>query len=336
MPKTAAIAAAFGCLWLAPPRAAAQSFESIGTRAQGMGGAFVAVADDATAVYWNPAGLALNGTSLSMVIDGSEGKATPDELDRAGRRSGSIVAFGTPPLGLWYYRLSATSLTPGGTPLDTSRIHLQRLVTHHAGITLVQSLTSHRSPVHVAVGTSLKLVRGIAADGLVAERGTRDDLLEDAGNLPDVASTKFDTDIGVLAQFSTLRVGVTARNLREAEFKTAGANSLELKRQTRAGMAYVGVDGLILSADIDLERAAGSLGEVRNFAAGAEAHILPRAFVRGGLRFNTLSDQPGGHAAVFSVGGGFATFRSLIIDAHATLGSDTGDRGWGVAARLVY
>ena len=29
----------------------------VGARALGMGGAFVAVADDATATYWNPAGL---------------------------------------------------------------------------------------------------------------------------------------------------------------------------------------------------------------------------------------------------------------------------------------
>ena len=31
---------------------------SLGVRANGMGGAFVGVADDASAVYWNPAGLA--------------------------------------------------------------------------------------------------------------------------------------------------------------------------------------------------------------------------------------------------------------------------------------
>ena len=35
----------------------AQVFETFGVRALGMGGAFVAVADDATATYWNPAGL---------------------------------------------------------------------------------------------------------------------------------------------------------------------------------------------------------------------------------------------------------------------------------------
>jgi hypothetical protein len=38
--------------------AGATEFAPVGARAQGMGGAFVAVANDATAVYWNPAGLA--------------------------------------------------------------------------------------------------------------------------------------------------------------------------------------------------------------------------------------------------------------------------------------
>ncbi|NNF07907.1 MAG: PorV/PorQ family protein [Candidatus Eisenbacteria bacterium] len=39
----------------------------IGARATAMGGAFVAVADDATSVFWNPAGIArLQGTTLSV------------------------------------------------------------------------------------------------------------------------------------------------------------------------------------------------------------------------------------------------------------------------------
>ena len=50
-------------LWLVvlglPARASGQIvFESTGERALGMAGAFVGVADDATATYWNPSGLA--------------------------------------------------------------------------------------------------------------------------------------------------------------------------------------------------------------------------------------------------------------------------------------
>ena len=42
-----------------------QSFDLVGTRALGMGGAFVAVADDASATWWNPAGL-----PNSLIVDG--------------------------------------------------------------------------------------------------------------------------------------------------------------------------------------------------------------------------------------------------------------------------
>src|SRR5258705_3041766 len=37
----------------------AQIVESVGNRALGMGGAFVAVATDSSATWWNPAGLAI-------------------------------------------------------------------------------------------------------------------------------------------------------------------------------------------------------------------------------------------------------------------------------------
>ncbi|MEO6223141.1 MAG: hypothetical protein ABIP90_07805, partial [Vicinamibacterales bacterium] len=49
---------AFLILGGAIPASAQTGFEVIGSRALGMGGAFVAVADDPSAVFWNPAGLA--------------------------------------------------------------------------------------------------------------------------------------------------------------------------------------------------------------------------------------------------------------------------------------
>ena len=75
----------------APVRA--QQYESVGIRAQGMAGAFVAVADDATASWWNPAGLA---TSLSFA----------DVIVEAGDGGHWGIALGFPSLGLSYYRLN--------------------------------------------------------------------------------------------------------------------------------------------------------------------------------------------------------------------------------------
>jgi hypothetical protein len=312
--------------WTAAP-AGAQTFEVLGTRAAGMGGAFVAVADDATAVYWNPAGLALGGSYFSLVIDASQGRAEPDDPTHAGRRSSNLVALSALPLGISYYRLGVTSLVADAPGAPT--VHLQRLITHHAGVTFVQSVAGQ-----IVVATTLKLVRGVSARGVVPD-GDRDDLLDEAGDLPEQGDNEFDADIGVMVSFGPLRTGLTVRNTREPDFLTPSGETIELERQTRAGLAYLGVRGLIVSADFDLERAEGLLGEVRNIATGAEAHLFRRVFVRSGFRFNTLSDQPGGRASVYSLGTSIVTFRSLVIDGQVTLGSEA-DRSWGVSARLVY
>ena len=248
-----------------PAGARAQSFEVLGTRAAGMGGAFVAVADDATAVYWNPAGLALGGSYFSLVLDGSQAEAETENAGPAGRRSAGIIALSTLPLGLSYYRLSASSVTPTANP---QRVQLERLTTHHAGLTLVQSLSQY-----IAVGGTAKLVHGYAATGVVPD-GDRDDLLDGAGDLPDRSTTKFDVDVGVMALLGSVRAGVTVRNLAEPDFSTADGGLLTLRRQTRAGVSYVGVTDLVVAADVDIERAKGSLGEVRDIAAGAEARRL--------------------------------------------------------------
>ena len=62
-PRTAALALLVFAFTQSP--AFSQSFDLVGTRALGMGGAFVAVADDASAAWWNPAGL-----PNSLIVDG--------------------------------------------------------------------------------------------------------------------------------------------------------------------------------------------------------------------------------------------------------------------------
>jgi hypothetical protein len=99
----------------------AQTFESVGVRAQGMAGAFVAVADDATASWWNPAGLA-SGAYVSAVFEHgqiTEPKSPPLE-GPASRTTSNDVAISLPSLGLSYYRLRVSEIagpaSTGGTP----------------------------------------------------------------------------------------------------------------------------------------------------------------------------------------------------------------------------
>jgi hypothetical protein len=89
--------------------AGAGGVEVLGVRAQGMAGAFVAVADDATAAYWNPAGLA-TGNFFSMGIERTH-VSLPSAGGDAALRTGAIL-LGTPPLGAGYYRLGATHVVP--------------------------------------------------------------------------------------------------------------------------------------------------------------------------------------------------------------------------------
>jgi hypothetical protein len=331
MRRTAVLSLALGLvLGLLPVPAAAQTAESVGTRAAGMGGAFVAVADDATAVYWNPAGLALGGAYFSLALDFGSSEADPLSESSAGKQSSALIALTTPPLGLTYYRQSITRLTSPSPLVAATPLHVERLTTHHAGVTLVQSVTST-----FAVAATVKAVRGVAASGVVID-GNRDDLLDSSEMLPDQGSTKFSADIGAMATLGGVRLGVTVRNVTEPDFETPGGEDVELGRQSRAGIAYIGMPGLIVAGDVDLERSRGAIGEVRNVAGGAELRLTQRVLVRGGVRVNTLSDQPGGHMPVGSIGGTVATIRSLLIDGQVTFGSASGDRGWGVAARLVY
>src|SRR5512144_2223649 len=97
--------------------AAAQQFDIVGTRAAGMGGAFVAVADDSSATYWNPAGLAL-GHMFSLVVDRRVTDVEPGTLDDPSRDDRtSLITLGMPALGLTHYQLRTTSVTPAGTML---------------------------------------------------------------------------------------------------------------------------------------------------------------------------------------------------------------------------
>ena len=270
----------------------AQAEAPVGVRAAGMGGAFTAVADDGSAAFWNPAGFA-TGSFFSLVVDANS-------LDR---RSGLLVALGTPPLGLSYYR-TAIAEVPNGR---------NSLVAHHAGVTLVQSLGGR-----LAVGTTLKVVHGIASSPGDA----------------DISTTKFDADVGVMATGALAQLGLTVRNLLQPEFKTSSA-AIRLDRRVRAGVSVHLRHDTLVASDFDLTTAETARGNWRDAAVGVESHPALKAWIRGGLHWNTAGGGPGA-APIGSIGGSYAVYGATQVDAQYSFGSSNGDRGWGVGLRFVF
>src|SRR6476620_6479513 len=86
----------------APLTAYAQRVDDVGVRAQGMAGAFTAVADDSTATWWNPAGMA-GGPFLSSALEYGRPKV-PD----GAKIQGFSMTF--PSLGVSYYRLPISQM----------------------------------------------------------------------------------------------------------------------------------------------------------------------------------------------------------------------------------
>ena len=129
--------------------AAAQSFEAVGPRALGMGGAFVAVANDSSATWWNPAGLA-TGPFLDLAIARVGGEA--DGRLPAIRTGLWSFSLATPPLGVSYYRLQVTDIRANAPtePADGDRedraaeVGIRSLSVSQFGVTVLHTITTGR------------------------------------------------------------------------------------------------------------------------------------------------------------------------------------------------
>src|ERR1700686_528672 len=99
----------YGCLAAAlllftPSLLSAQTFDQVGERAQGMGGAFVAVADDASAIYWNPAGLA-NIYAFDAQMSLSHLGHLAGTAGVTDSTHTSLLGVAVPAIGVGYYRV---------------------------------------------------------------------------------------------------------------------------------------------------------------------------------------------------------------------------------------
>jgi hypothetical protein len=325
-----------GVLLLTSPPLLAQAIESTGTRALGMGGAFVAVANDSSAVWWNPGGLA-DGPFL----DASVSWAT-SQVDRgvpAGRNGVTGFFLGTPPFGFSFSRLRMEQLPTGpaqpGRQDEHGGIPLRSLSATQIGVTVVHSFFDG-----VHAGATVKYLQGSVGIGFGNPASSGSDLLDDAGDL-DRGETQheFDLDLGVLAVRGPWRAGAVMRNVFEPSFGAVEGSlpEIRLPRQLRLGGAYDwgAEDGppLTVALDVDVLSYDSPWGDRRVVALGAEHWIRKkRVAVRGGVRFNTAGSEDKAGTAGASV----AIRPGLFADGHVVWGGQDDERGWGLAARVSF
>ena len=326
------LAAAGICLGIGAP-ASAQVVESVGSRALGMGGAFVAVASDSSGVWWNPAGLAA-GPFFDMAL--THGQVEAAETLPAWRQGFSGFSAAAPPLGLSYYRFRITDIqpfdptteeAPGSREDRRTGVPVRSLAASQLGVTVVQTLLPG-----VHAGATLKYVRG-------AVHVAREDSLEAPGVLLDrgeeldtgVRSSDFGIDLGVLAVAGVVRIGARMGNVREAE-----VGGIRMQRQTRVGIAIdpepVTDLPLTVAFDADVTEYDSVTGARRMLALGAEQWLFAKRLgVRGGGRVNST----GAKERVGTAGASVALRPGMFVDAHVSRGS-AHETGWTITARVSF
>jgi hypothetical protein len=293
-------------LLLNPISAHAQVLGGVGTRAEGMGGAFVAVADDASAVYWNPAGIATGATFDLQVAKGPGPNL--------------FIGATLPILGATYYRtrevtgLPTVSDSPDRQSGGSGDVQVRTLTTTNFGVTVVQSIVPA-----LVIGTTARVVRG----GIRGSEGR----------------TTIDLDAGAMVSVWDMRLGVTARNLRSPDFPAQGG-MVRMSRQVRVGAALVpralptGVHGpFSLAIDADLTTTPDARGDRRRAAAGGE-YWLGKGLVgvRGGIRWSMLGDSRP------ALSGGFTARlpRSVHVEGQVTKQNESNEYEWTVGSRVTF
>ena len=279
----------------------AQTFAGLGERAQGMAGAFVAVADDASAIYWNPAGL---GWPTGAIFDAQIGVGE----DR------TLATVALPSLGISFYRLPIVSPSAGRQNEGSGKVPIRTFSTLNMGVTVNQTVVNA-----LVIGSTIRVTHG-GFEGLAAR-------------------TTVDFDGGAIFSASDFRVGLTGRNLLRPEYQS-DSGVFALSRQVRAGVAYVprslptGVHGpFSVAFDADLTRTQAPEGERRDAAAGAEYWLAGGKFgVRSGIRWSTLT----GSNVALSGGATVGLPHSAFVEGHLTKEQDSDNTEWGIGARFTF
>jgi hypothetical protein len=231
-------------------------------RAWGLGQSYVAIADDATAMYWNPGGLGfLDGTYFSLTHSQLIPMLAPDVYFEYISVAHSLRDIGT-------VGLNATYLTYGswqGTGPNNE--DLGTFSSYEFAIGAYYGFTLNRSN---AVGVGLKISRVYLAPATPFNA-------EGAG-------WSFAADFGVLGHLGKrLSYGMALQNLGPDMSFVSKDESAPLPRTLRGGISVVPFEGESYSSLISFEVTKALIGLDEIFSKGQFSEVRRDATVNGGM-----------------------------------------------------
>lgn len=296
---------------------AQQRFVHLGARAASMGGAFTAVADDASAFYWNPAGYA-----FGPVFQGGF-HWSDSEMDRSDNGSGPLIAdrMAGFAFGLTFMGVGGTFARQTSSTIEGGDRSSQGLESFDLAVSLLHSLPLD----NLVVGGSVHYLKGETHESLVPASAPSSPAAIVSGR--GLESSKATFDLGALYEPNEwLRVGILFRRLVEPRFPTESGNEILLQRHARAGVAFRLPQRTLVSLDADLSRQGIGGDRWREISLGVERAFFDGAFaLRAGFRAET-GPSPGVRPA-FSVGAGG---RVRFVHAEAAYVGSTGGRDDGL------
>lgn len=185
----------------------ASAMELIGPKAYGMGGAFTAIADDASSLYWNPAGLAQSGMVGGELSFGVHGTALEDLTQLAQSIAQGQIVKDTPLEGSVTTFMGANMKSYSGGVIRIDRLYPDGLKGFHYSQMVGNLAFAHQlnRPLFnmgkTSFGVNLKLIQGEMTNYLLDGQTS-------------YIGQGFGIDAGVLFQLADLlHIGATVKNI---------------------------------------------------------------------------------------------------------------------------
>ena len=231
-------------------------------RAWGLGQSYVAVADDATAIYWNPGGLGfLDGTRFSLTHSQLIPMLADDVYFESLNMTHNIPEIGTVGLDLIYLTYGKWTATGTGGEVLGEFSSYEFAIGGYYGFALSDALA-------VGVGLKVSRVYLAPATALTAEG----------------AGWSFAADFGVLGRLGwRWTYGIALQNLGPDMSFVSKDESAPLPRTLRAGISVIPFEGEAYNTLVSLEFTKALIGLDDIFTKGEFSEVNRDATINGGV-----------------------------------------------------